>query len=49
MVGLVLPVTGLLMGMSSGGMQAMSLEFGLMAVGAGIFVVGWWLQNKAAG
>ena len=48
-IGLVLPITGLLMGISTGGMQAMSLEFGMLAGGVAIFLLGWWLQAKIEG
>jgi hypothetical protein len=44
-VGLALPITGLLMGLQSQGTEAMQYEFGLLAIGAAVFFVGWKIQG----
>ena len=47
-VGLVLPLTGLMMSLSSrGGMDAMSFEFGLLAGGVALFWIGLTIQRRA--
>ena len=46
-LGLVLPLTGLMLSIQSrGGMDAMSYEFGMLVGGAAIFWVGLQLQRK---
>ena len=45
-VGLVLPITGFLLAESSMRQQAMTVEFGMLAAGAGIFILGWKLRGE---
>jgi hypothetical protein len=45
-IGLVLPLTGLLLGLSGHGSRAMALEIGLLAGGAAVFFAGWWLARE---
>ena len=47
-LGLVLPLTGLLMSLQKGGgIDAMSYEFGLLVLGVIVFWVGLQIQKKA--
>jgi hypothetical protein len=47
-LGLVLPLTGLMLSLQKGGgMEAMSYEFGMLVVGAAVFWIGLQLQKKA--
>ena len=47
-LGLVLPITGLLLALQSrSGMDAMGYEFGLLALGAGVFWIGLTIQRRA--
>ena len=49
-VGLVLPLTGLMMSIQSGGgMEAMGFEFGLLVAGAAVFFIGLQLQRGGSG
>jgi len=41
LLGLVLLPVGILMGESSLGSDAMAWEFGLLALGAALFLIGW--------
>jgi hypothetical protein len=45
-LGLSLPITGLLMGLQSQGSEAMQYEFGLLALGAAVFFIGWKMQGS---
>ena len=47
LIGLVLPLTGFMLAESSFRDQAMTVELGLLALGAGIFWAGWRLQRRA--
>ena len=47
-LGLVLPLTGLMLSIQSGrGMDAMSYEFGMLVGGVAIFWIGLQLQGKS--
>ena len=47
-LGLVLPLTGLMMALQAGGgMDAMSYEFGLLVLGVVVFWIGLQIQKKA--
>ncbi|MHC4223738.1 MAG: hypothetical protein ACYSX0_03965 [Planctomycetota bacterium] len=48
-IGLVLPLTGLMLGLSGSGSRAMNLEIALLGGGAAIFTLGWWLQRQREG
>jgi len=45
LIGLVLPITGFLLAESSLRDQAMTVELAFLALGAGVFWVGWRLQR----
>jgi len=48
LLGLVLPLTGLMISLQSkGGMQAMSYEFGMLVGGVALFWIGLQLQGKS--
>lgn len=46
MFGLIMPLVGLLHGIQ-GGPRAEAWELGMLAGGAGVFLLGWRLQKRA--
>ena len=49
MVGLTLPLSGIFLAESTQGGIAMAYSFGSLALGAGIFYLGWLLQQRTEG
>ncbi len=47
LLGLVLPLTGLMMALQQQGGQAMVFEMGLLGLGVVVFVIGVQLQKRA--
>lgn len=49
LLGLVLPLTGLMMAIGGQGGEAMAFEMGLLGLGVVIFLVGLGIQRRAEG